>query len=377
MDVSNISQDLKRRIKRWSGSGRKLLQVLKGLSSGALLERSLTPEFKDAFIRMDITNRCNMKCNVCYFSLKGFKARGRHMEPGEFQAICEKLSGRVQRFGLSCAFEPLLHPRFTEFLPHLRRLGRCEKVINTNALGLDQGHAEAILGSDLDLINVGLDGASDETNFLVRNNHTFAKVLRNLEGLNELKQRRGVHTPTCQIHVCLLQLNLHDLPEIVRLASSVGVTQVRMRHMVPIQGCGMEDKSCLLVPAQTREVFQRTREVARALSVDVIFPDHSPRPQAELVEDCVEPFRGFYIYPDGRCYPCTYLLDSPPCGDIYQDSLEDIFSSGVMLDLRNKINKKRLSKQCMDCLCDVQNVQQKHERNFEVRFTEGSQGSGP
>ena len=67
------------------------------------------------------------------------------------------------------------------------------------------------------------------------------------------------------------------------------------------------------------------------------------------------------------------LLESSPFGYIRQESLEDIFSSGVMLDLRNKINKKRLSKQCMDCLCDVQNVQQKHERDFEIRFREPGQ----
>ena len=128
----------------------------------------------------------------------------------------------------------------------------------------------------------------------------------------------------------------------------------------------------LLWPNETKEVFDEARLQAKKHGIHLTLPPYEKKPLAQLQKFCSEPFQGFYIYPDGECYPCTYLLNVPSCGNILDNTVEDIFSASTIRNLRKCLLEKNPPQACIDCLCDLQNVEDKYDRNFEVRFVEQS-----
>ena len=325
-------------------------------------------EPKKMFMRLDITNHCNLKCPICYCSIPGFKARGRDMTPFEFKQICEKLSGNIRRLGLSCTFEPLTHPNFEEFLPYLKILGKCQSVINTNGILLSKKRSEAIVNSQLTNLCVSLDGACDESNYKVRGNHGFNKIIENIITIQKLKKELGVNKPELQISFTATLDNIKDLSSVIKIAHELRVNVVSVRHVMPIKGCLTKDKSCLLEPDITNKLFIESKKLAEKFSIIFRHPPAYPKKKEDLNITCVEPDQGFYIYSDGSCYSCTYLLDCPSIGNIYTDSIAEIMSAPFTEDLRNRLKTKKPIRQCMECLCDLQTIGEKYERDFIHRF---------
>ncbi len=318
-------------------------------------------------MRMDITNKCNLRCNTCYFSINGFRARGAFMSPDQFGVVCEKLAGRAHRLGFSCAFEPLIHPQFNEILKHLPLLGECQTAINTNGLLLNKTLVRNICESELQWLSVSLDGATQDTNALVRNNSCFTKIIERMQELDGLRKAMN-HGPKIQVSFTLLQDNMAELPNMVDLCLSFGADRLIVRHVISIAGCPMSQRSCLHFPERTTALIEEARKRAADVGLDIWLPVGAPRTEEELVMDCKDPFESFYIYSDGECYPCTFLADAESCGNIQRDSVDGILHAKSISMVRKRFRSGNISKTCMTCLRDMQNVGIKEKRHFTVRF---------
>lgn len=294
------------------------------------------------------------------------------MTPEEFAIICDKLSGRVDKFAISCAFEPLIHPHFVDFLPHLKKLGSCQIRLNTNGIKLNEKNIISMIESELDHIIVSLDAPSAELNERIRGHSKFHHIIQKIQRLHEIKASLGVSKPDCTIRFTLLKKNLYELPQMVLLVKSIGVTSLIVRHVLPIEGCSIEgssmfEQSCLLCPKETEFVFNQTRELARQNKINVDLPPPRPIPDSsELDKHCEPIFRGFHIFPDGNCYPCVWLTHYPVCENILTDDIERILSAKSILQLRNRFESGNLTIECLTCLKDTQNIGIKKNRNAHV-----------
>ena len=64
---------------------------------------------------------------------------------------------------------------------------------------------------------------------------------------------------------------------------------------------------------------------------------------------CMLPWIHLHSFPDGRAYPCCFAWDKYPVGDLNTHSIEEVYNSDKMKELRQKMLKGEKCNQCVKC----------------------------
>jgi MoaA/NifB/PqqE/SkfB family radical SAM enzyme len=126
--------------------------------------------------------------------------------------------------------EPMMHPRFADMVAYAVRKG-ITVTTNSNLTLLNPERAERCVTSGLSCIHVSIDGATAETYERIRVRSRFERVLRNLALVREARSRLGSATPALRMVSVLMRQNLHELPDLVRLAQSQGMRSLFVQHL--------------------------------------------------------------------------------------------------------------------------------------------------
>src|SRR5262249_16870362 len=126
--------------------------------------------------------------------------------------------------------EPMMHPRFFDMVAYAA--GRGIKVgTNTNLTLLTPPRAELCVTSGLAELHASIDGATPETYEAIRVRAHFDRIGRNLEGLRGARRRVGRETPDMRMVVVAMRRNLHEFPDLVRLAHRLEIDAVFVQHL--------------------------------------------------------------------------------------------------------------------------------------------------
>lgn len=325
-------------------------------------------------ITMDTTNRCNSRCKTCYFSLPDFKPKGRDMTFDEFECVVEKLQNRSGRLALSCEFEPLLHPDIEQIILASKVLATTWKIrVNTNGIMLSEAISKALIESGIAEIYVSIDAPSNEMNSKIRGTKALPRIVKELKKMTALKKAAGCATPVCILRSTAMRANLHQLPDMVNLSEEIGAERFCIKHLLPIAECEWDgrpiaEQSCLLVPDETKAVFDSIRDRGKSLGVAVDLPPAVPRDSSELRIACGYVSNGFHIFPDGACYPCVWLTSGEKYGNIFQNSVEEIMASSARKHFTRDFQPPNTPEQCLNCLRDSQTIGLKAENNARGRL---------
>jgi spiro-SPASM protein len=115
------------------------------------------------------------------------------MEEATFARLMEELRGRDDVRVVFGGFgDPLLHPKWAEYIGRCRDVGILGLAIRTPAVNLDARAVESLMAARVDVLNVLLDAASAETYARVHGADHYERVIQQLEYLfkrqQELKQ---------------------------------------------------------------------------------------------------------------------------------------------------------------------------------------------
>lgn len=191
---------------------------------------------------LDLTERCNLKCRMCYFSAtdrlqfapleRSLSANG--MMPAEvFEVIAADLFPRARRVALACACEPLIHPRFSELVRVAGRYSVEDLWFPTNLLALTREKAEAIVEAGVRVVGVSIDGTDAGTYEGIRAGGSFARLEKNLALLNEV--RRGSRTRVRMIFTWMRSNRAH-LVRLPEYAQRHGASELDVRFVTPTVG---------------------------------------------------------------------------------------------------------------------------------------------
>ncbi len=232
---------------------------------------------------VDTTNRCNLRCRMCWFSHASHAGRAPHYMTREtFEAVARQVFPFARTVYLSAATEPLMHPGFPALLEIAGRYPIEDLKFLTNGQLLTGEIGEACVRHGVGEIHVSIDGATAETYEWIRRGSRFDRLLGNLETLAEIKRRIGSLRPLVQFNVTLMRRNIAELAELVRLAHRLGVRRIACRHLVVFEGLGMEEESLARDRARANEWMGRGLREAAALGVSVVqFPDFFADGKAE------------------------------------------------------------------------------------------------
>ena len=344
---------------------------------------------------LDTTERCNLKCKMCYFSAvdrlqflpfdRNLSRTG--MMPIEtFGQIAADLFPRAHRVALGCAAEPLVHPKFIDIVREAGSYGIPDLWFPTNLLPLTAPKAEAICEAGVKTVGVSMDGTHAETYETIRVGATFARLMRSLDLLNEV--RRGAATRLRLIFVWM-QTNRADLADLPRFAEEVGASELDVRFVAPTAHVTAEDE--LLDgedPGALRAELAAAAEDAAARGLRLVsYPDfddggaiglrgHLLRWRAGLydrrrlrgrvrtaVAGCAWPRHTVVVRPNGAVSPCIFW-EEQPIGLYPETRLADVERSPLLSAITDGLRTGNPCGTCRTC------SERKHALYFRLQWRE-------
>lgn len=197
------------------------------------------------FIAVAATEKCNLQCIMC----PGHAGKsGAQLSVDEAEMLFCSLAdkedinyGRPKYLDMT-AGEPTLNPnlgviyrRFKELFPDAKI-----SMVSNATLPLRGRTLEAFELADR--IGLSMDGATAETFERIRRGSVYKKVVRNIRDIADMK-KQSVNCEMLQLMFVAMDQNIHELPEMVRLAHSLGVpslfaqvSEVRMDTPFNVEG---------------------------------------------------------------------------------------------------------------------------------------------
>ena len=258
-------------------------------------------------ISLESTAKCNLYCPMCPRHIYTFDNENMDLELyRKIVQDCKQYVEFIWPYGIG---EPMIHPNIFEMIRLTREAG-IRTGMSTNATLLDDRRADLLLDSGLDYVILAFDGATKETYEKYRVGAVFEKTRENI--LNFLRRKLDRKSPIYVVlQMVLLKENVHEIDAYRKLWSIPGVDEVRFkRDEVQIDGTKI---------------------------ADVEFKSQRGHP-------CHLLWRGpMYVRYDGLAYPCCYMWEEPPVGDLKKQSLMEVWNSEAMVRLREAHLKGDLS----------------------------------
>lgn len=137
------------------------------------------------YMRISITDRCNLRCRYCMPEMPCFLPRKELLSLEEILDICVcGVQMGIRKIKITGG-EPLLRPGCVELIRKLKEIPGMEKVTLTTNGVLLAPFAEALYQAGIDGVNVSLDTLNEET---YRKITGFDKLAQVLEGLDTMSR---------------------------------------------------------------------------------------------------------------------------------------------------------------------------------------------
>ncbi|HEX8200237.1 MAG TPA: radical SAM protein, partial [Isosphaeraceae bacterium] len=184
------------------------------------------------YVQIEPVGQCNLRCQMCPIS---FRRDGPpHGPPAfmDFEVFTRLVDGfaGVRELHLQGLGEPMMHPRLFDMVAYAAGKG-IRVSTNSNLTLLNARRAERCVASGLDCLHVSIDGATAETYERIRVRAHFDRVARNLERLLEARRHLGSAKPHLRLVMVAMRQNLHELPELVRLAHRWSMESIFVQHL--------------------------------------------------------------------------------------------------------------------------------------------------
>jgi MoaA/NifB/PqqE/SkfB family radical SAM enzyme len=223
------------------------------------------------------------------------------MTQAVWQAIRPYLE-RVQSVDFTGGGEPLLQPRLAEWIGDAKAAG-CETGFLSNGLLLKEEKLKKILDAGIDWICISMDGASAEMYNKIRVGSNFDRVCENVAHIARL---RNGNVPKIMINFVIMDLNVHQMEEIVRLAARLEVDQLNFKQCDVIRE--QEGKGFGLFASEETSL-DKARRLAKKLNIATTAFAFTPQELAVCEQD---PRDSLFVRYDGTVAPCINLAIGGP-----------------------------------------------------------------
>ncbi len=201
-----------------------------------------------------------------------YEAFGDDLDVGILEQLEKVDLKSVQTVELCGLGEPFLSP---QLLPLFRRFHQAGCTLDTTSNGtvMTQAIAEEIVRFNL-VLSLSIDGATQETFEWVRPRLKFEKLLRTLNLLKESAEKTGSETQyRLQFYVLGMVRNIHELPDIVSMASKYHAQQVTLNIMSAEDYPDVRGHELWHYPELTTAAIRDAMKRAEKLGVALDIPD--------------------------------------------------------------------------------------------------------
>jgi radical SAM protein with 4Fe4S-binding SPASM domain len=293
----------------------------------------------------ELTNACNLNCIMCGRNAVDFKPTVFDMDI--FRCF-EPMMDIVEEVTLMGWGEPTIHRNFIEMLEIINK-HNARKYFCTNGMNLKK-IKNAIFDYKVDVFAVSLDGANDATNSRIRLGSKIDVITEDLKDIVRLKTERGLSYPWINFVFCAMKSNLHELPDLIRLAAEIGIEEVKVVYLT-VFGEDLMNESLWGHEKEVRLVFEEAIKLGEELGIILKLPHIIGEDEAgeKLHKDCFVTWRDFFLGSDGYVRPCMSTSKQ-----FFQydktTNFKDIWNSEEYQKYRAVINDKdKMDSPCRRC----------------------------
>ena len=329
-------------------------------------------------IDLELTNRCNLRCKMCWFygeSGVGDTHRGEELSRDDVFRVVDQAATFKSRLYLGGA-EPLLRRDLFEILEYIKARGLFVSF-TTNGTLLNPAKADRLVRLGVDHVTFSVDGV-DQLHDEIRGNGAYQRVVRAIRELADCRTRRGSARPTIAVNMTVSEKLATRLEETIRAladATGDGVDRYRIHqlwfitrqelgaHQAATQrflGCSSPGAASHLIPSSqlldARPIAEEVRALKHWPKVRS-FPDLTHKEllayyaEGETTDQrCVAPFVGVVIKPNGDVKFCPdEWIDDYVLGNVRNESLGAIWNNAKARRFRSALFRQKCFPGCKRC----------------------------
>lgn len=332
-DIESFENDIKQFTQELEQKGLIKKQYTQ-VESSDNLEQQLYADFADVnrlySATIELTYKCNEKCRHCYIT----EDNRVELNTEKIKSILDDLSdmnvlnivftgGDI--FTRSDAFEILEYANSKRFVVDILTNGNL--LNGSDCIRLKQLYPRCIHFSVYSHI-------PEKHDAITQVKGSFAKTLYAIKACSSIGIPVNLKTP-------VFSETLEDVPGIVELANEIGCTVEISRNITP-------KKNGDLTPLKM-EIKSEADNIGVIETIWNLIPETDSKPENTVVRErnCGAGSNSISISPYGEVFPCIML--SLCVGNVYEQSIKEIWENSVKLKWWRNQNKRSLRKGCETC----------------------------
>ena len=179
-------------------------------------------------ISFEPTTSCNLRCPECPSGLREFTRPTGMLQQDFFRQTIDDIYRELLYLVFYFQGEPYLNPHFLEMVRYAHEKG-IYTATSTNAHYLSDDKARQTVESGLDRLIISIDGTTQDVYQSYRVGGKLDKVLEGARNIVKWKKELKSKTPFVFFQFLVVKPNEHQIEEIKKIASEIGVDQVRFK----------------------------------------------------------------------------------------------------------------------------------------------------
>ena len=301
-------------------------------------------------IDLEPNNTCNFKCTHCQVTY--WDKKPAYVDRDIFVRVLKQIPS-LMKVKLQGMGEPLLNKQLIPMLQAGEERG-VRMHFHTNGSIGDPVKAHQLAQLNRTHITYSIDGATAETFAQMRPGSRFNQIVENIRML--IGERRPNSHLLVSAWTVVTQKNVHELPQIIQLAKSLGLDYIAIQPYLTSWGKEkMESHTNDIQVTTGSDTFATqlatAKATATAAGIDLIVNESS-----RFCRDkpCAWAWKSAFIAANGDVVPCCVVADSDvvKMGNVFEQDFKEIWNSTAYQQLREQITNHDLPEYCKGCYVD-------------------------
>jgi MoaA/NifB/PqqE/SkfB family radical SAM enzyme len=291
-------------------------------------------------IEMEHTTICDKKCLFCEHTY--WNEKNARITLSQLKSIVDPIRS-LRWINITGEGSGFLNKDFIPILQYLRK-----RHLNVNFVDefefIDQRISRKIIELGINSIYISFDAATKTTYEKIKKGCDFERVLQNIRTLLELKEKMKSPFPVLHFRFIITTLNYKEMPEYLKLMSSLKNRGVRARvEFVGLLTFPEIEQYYIPIEQIPEDVLTKTYENALRYGINLYLTHTSSRlPSINKCGAWVEP----YILIGGEVISCCAIVMSNKrkflrdnsFGNVYKKPFMDIWNSDKYRNFRKQVN---------------------------------------
>jgi radical SAM protein with 4Fe4S-binding SPASM domain len=329
----------------------------------SIKESPLICDSKPRDIYLENTSRCNLKCITCPRTYLPF-FKGKDLDTEVFEIAKKELFPYLTSITINGFGEPMISSKFGFLLEEISKNNITPRFV-TNGMCLTEEWIRVLLKHNISF-GVSLDGAHEDTMRKIRKGASLKKIVASMHLFSDIKKREHLNSGSSIETIVFVGLksNIKDLPDLVTLASDLGIPKIIVLHLSEsIHPPWVRRQSLRHHKQLANKYFMIAKERAEKLGVDLLVnlfatgndinPKRNTAPEStrytryRFSKKCPIPWTSAVIKTNGDVTPCCACAEI--MGNVKKKGFANVWNNSKYRNFRKRINTNFPPLDCRNC----------------------------